>query len=83
MEQNLPMHAEPTVYRVGIGIAREQNGLEKEQACPPDGSRATKPRENLLRNQRLNKEQQESREEDDQRVRHKLWGTGLALVGAR
>ena len=54
------------VAEVGIGISTHEKDLEEEQRRRPHRRRAAVPRQDVLADQRLNLEQQESRDEDDQ-----------------
>ena len=54
-----PMHGE-----VRVGVAREQCRLEEDEARGPDGRRSAEPRQDLLRHDRLDQEEQERADED-------------------
>src|SRR4051812_41733563 len=53
---------------MGVGIAAEQERLEKQQARRPDAGSAAKPRQQVFTHQRLDEEEQECAAENGQGV---------------
>ena len=60
----LPARGQAARGPVGIGVAEEQHRLEEHQADRPHRGRAAEPRQDLLRDDGLDQEQQERAEED-------------------
>ena len=54
---------------VRVGIAQQQNRLEKEQAGGPDRGAAAEPGQDNFGDERLNLEEQERTQEDSQSVK--------------
>ena len=61
---HLPARPEPAHHDVRIKVAREERRLEEHEARGPHGGRAAEPGKDLLRDDRLDQEQQERADED-------------------
>ena len=57
MDDGLPRRSEPS-REMCVGISRDEPELEEEQARAPDGRPAAEPRQDLLREKRLDEEEQ-------------------------
>ena len=73
VQRDLPARRELARRPVGIGVAEEQQELEEHEAGRPHRGGAAEPRQDLLRHDRLDEEQQERAREDRESVeRHWL-----------
>ena len=65
---------------IGVRVPREQRRLEEYEARCPDGGRPPEPREDLLRDDRLDQEQQERAEKLTLRVLEIAAKVAVALI---
>ena len=69
VQRGLAPRAEPPRRPVAVCVACRQQRLEEHEAQGPHGARAAEPRDDLLRDERLNREQQERAERRRERER--------------
>ena len=62
MNEHLRAGPQPPNHEVHVGISGEQQQLKEQHAGGPHGGRATEPRQDQLRNQRLRLKQEEGRD---------------------
>ena len=79
VHQRLAARRKPARQEMGVGITAHQEHLEKQQASRPHTRPAAKPRQDILANERLNLEQQESSDKDRERINrhHRSLSGGL------
>ncbi len=68
MDHQLSSRVQASSDEVSVSITAEEQHLEKQDACGPDGWAAAKPGQDVLCNQGLNLEEQECRGEDRHRI---------------
>ncbi|NCV62232.1 MAG: hypothetical protein EBW52_12780 [Betaproteobacteria bacterium] len=68
MQTNLPLCAKALNAAVSVGVACEQQALEKQHAGVPHRCRPAKPGQDLLGNKRLDEKQQKGRQKNREGV---------------
>ena len=77
VQQCLRPWRQPAHRKVGVAVAQQQRGLEKDEARRPHRRGSAEPRQDLLGDDRLEQEEQERAREDRQGVEHRRtrsWG---------
>jgi hypothetical protein len=62
VQRGLPFDRQPA-HGVRVQVSGGQAQLKEQEACSPDGRRASEPRKKLLRENRLHEEEQERADE--------------------
>jgi len=70
VQNELRARLHPARGEIGVGVAEEQQKLEKHQARAPHRGGAAEPRQNLLGHDRLHQEQQKGAGENRKRVQN-------------